>query len=333
MYLASRGKLYWFSRKLPGLAGQFLLLQSGARKVGSNTYLRFSLETGNRREAEKLARRYAVEVDDALDELAKRKDNADQAITPDDIRYAAEIMRVSLLESDETFRHELVNAQLKGEAPELDPDEFDYQKLPPPGPAGDAELLKRLRDKIPLFLLTQLGKLPIGPVNADYLPFATAYRDACAILAQRAQGKPLPTPEPPAKPKSLGGGFSWDDMLAYYWQHHQKASDSTRSLYKLVIGRLAKYAGVDPKQLTRAQVIAWRDSLTPGLAAKTAYTHLTAAGTVYRFALNNEKLGERVDPFRAVTIPDGKNAESSRQGYSLEKLKEVFRDPPKLEHP
>ena len=52
---------------------------------------------------------------------------------------------------------------------------------------------------------------------------------------------------------------------------------------------------------------------------------------MYRFALNNEKLGDRPDPFRAVTVPDGKNAESSRQGYSLEKLKEVFRDPPKLE--
>ena len=331
MYLVSRGKLFWFSRKLPGLAGQFLLLASGARKVGSNSYLRFSLETGNRREAEKLARRYAVEVDDALDELAKRKDNADKAITPEDIRYAAEIMRVSLLESDETFRHDLVNAQLKGEAPELDPEDFTYEKLPPPGPAGDAELLKRLRDKIPLMLLTQLGKLPSGPVNADYLPFVTAYRDAFAILAQRAQGKTLPTPEAPPKPKSLGGGFSWDDMLAYYWQHHQKVSDSTRSLYKLVISRLAKHAGVDPTQLTRAQVIAWRDSITQTLAPKTAYTHLVAAGTVYRFALNNEKLGERADPFRAITVPDGKNAESSREKFELATLKEIFRDPPKLE--
>lgn len=331
MYLVSRGKLFWFSRKLPDLAGQFLLLQSGARKVGANGYLRFSLETGNRREAEKLARRYAVDADNALDALAKRQDNAGQAITPEDISYAAEIMRVSLLESDETFRHSLVNAQLKGEAPELDPEDFTYEKLPPPGTAGDVELLKRLRDTIPLFLLTQLGKLPSGPVDASYMPFVAAYRDAFAILAQRAQGKTLPTPEAPPKPKSLGGGFGWDDMLAYYWQHHQTVSDSTRSLYRLVIGRLAKHCGVQPRHLTRAQVIAWRDSITQTLAPKTAYTHLTAAGTVYRYALNCEKLGERADPFRAVTVPDGKNAESSREKFELTTLKEIFRDPPELE--
>ncbi len=69
MYLVSRGKLYWFSRKLPQQASKTLLLASGARRVGANGYLRFSLETGNRREAEKLARRYAVEVDDALERI------------------------------------------------------------------------------------------------------------------------------------------------------------------------------------------------------------------------------------------------------------------------
>ncbi|MHB8980407.1 MAG: DUF6538 domain-containing protein [Acidithiobacillus ferrooxidans] len=67
MYLLRRGALFHFSRKLPdAFQGQNLNLASGPRKVGGNGYLRFSLGTGNRREAERLARRYAVEVDEAL---------------------------------------------------------------------------------------------------------------------------------------------------------------------------------------------------------------------------------------------------------------------------
>ena len=67
MYLLRRGALLHFSRKLPdAFQGQNLNVASGPRKVGGNGYLRFSLGTGNRRDAERLARRYAVEVDEAL---------------------------------------------------------------------------------------------------------------------------------------------------------------------------------------------------------------------------------------------------------------------------
>ncbi len=48
------------------LKGREIALASGPKKVGGNGYLRFSLGTGNKREAERLARKYAVEVDEAL---------------------------------------------------------------------------------------------------------------------------------------------------------------------------------------------------------------------------------------------------------------------------
>ena len=332
MYLVSRGKLFWFSRKLPQHAGKTLLLASGARRVGVNGYLRFSLETGNRREAEKLARRYAVEVDDALDRLDMLLRNSDKPVTPEDIRYVADVMKSSLLSTDEEMHQRAVSAALAGEEVErvADRETGLFETLPPPGARGDSQLLQQLRALIPFYLYTELGKVPQGPVTADYLPFVVAFREVAQGLQQRASGKTAPTPRPPPKPAESKGP-TWDDILDYYWEQHRKVSESTRSLYRLVIGRLAKHAGVDPKQLTRAQVIAWRDSLTPGLAAKTAYTHLTAAGTVYRYALNSEKLGDRPDPFRAVTVPDGKDAESSREKFELAALREIFRDPPRLE--
>ncbi|MGC9208228.1 DUF6538 domain-containing protein, partial [Acidithiobacillus sp.] len=69
MYILKRGSLYHFSRKLPDrFCGQEIPLRSGPRKVGSNGYLRFSLGTGNRQEAQRLGRRVAVEIDEFLAE-------------------------------------------------------------------------------------------------------------------------------------------------------------------------------------------------------------------------------------------------------------------------
>ena len=332
MYLVSRGKLFWFSRKLPQYVGKTLLLASGARRVGANGYLRFSLETGNRREAEKVARRYAVEVDDALDRLEALRRNANQPVNAEDIRYAAEVMKSSLLATDEEMHQLAVAATLAGQDVERAPDRETglFDALPPAGVKGDGELLRQLRSIIPFYLYTELGKVPQGPVTADFLPFAAAFREVARSMRQRAQGKPAPTPPPPSKP-SVNKGPTWDDILAYYWENHASASESTRSLYRLVIGRLAQHCGVDPKQLTRAQVIAWRDAITKKLAAKTALTQLTAAGTVYRFALHNEQLGERLDPFNAVTVPDAKNVKSSRKEFSKKILSEIFRDYPGLD--
>jgi len=59
--------MHQFSRKLPdAFSGTEIVLASGSRRVGTNGYLRFSLGTGNRQEAERLARRMAVEIDEFL---------------------------------------------------------------------------------------------------------------------------------------------------------------------------------------------------------------------------------------------------------------------------
>lgn len=333
MYLVSRGKLFWFSRKLPQHEDRIVALASGARRVGTNGYLRFSLETGNRREAERLARRYAVEVDDALEELEERRRNAQEPISTEDIEYAAKVMKSSLLSADEAMHKEAVSALLSGRPVQRRPDRETgiLDELPPPGGQGDAELLKQLRAIIPFYLYTQLGKVPEGPVTSDYLPFVTAFREVAESLKRRAKGQAVPSPAPPAEKPKAQKGPSWDKILAYYEEQHSHLGPDSRTLYRLAIKRLAEHAKVSPKELTRAQVIAWRDGLKPGgLAPRTAQKNLTAAGTVYRFALNNEKLGNRNDPFQAVTIPGAKSSESSRAEYSLESLARIFADPPQL---
>lgn len=148
MYLLRRGALFHFSRKLPdAFKGKNLTLASGPRKVGVNGYLRFSLGTGNRREAERLARRYAVEVDEALQASAPIPDREiprapevqaevlkewydtlppeEQAqiaqiarvvprptFTAEEIQRAAQLMYTSLLQEDEAQYRELVASLL-----------------------------------------------------------------------------------------------------------------------------------------------------------------------------------------------------------------------------
>lgn len=333
MYLISRGQTFWFSRNLKHLARQSILLSSGSKLVGKNGYLRFSLETSNRREAERLARRFAVEVDDALEQLELTQKTSDQPITPEDIRLAADTMRSSLLAADESVYKAALEAVLSGNEIERAPDREANlaDELPPAGVKGDAELLRQLRALIPTYMLHTTGKLPVGAVDARYIPFVTAFREVAESLSHRAEGKSIPTPPPP---KSVTGGegtsCTWDDLLEYYLNHHKDLSASTLALYSKAIRDLASFAKCPPAALTRQQTVAWRDLLVANVAAKTALTRLNAAHTVYLYGLRNEKLGERRDPFDGVTVAGAKTAKSSRKEYTVDALREIFRDPPAL---
>ena len=164
MYLLRRGALFHFSRKLPdAFQGQNLNLASGPRKVGGNGYLRFSLGTGNRREAERLARRYAVEVDEALqaetasmhreipctdepegtilkeffDTLpAEQQAHLLQFVKPvprpkfsqEEIQQAAQLMYASIMQEDEAEYRQLIASQL---APGMQGDDAEDRLLIP----------------------------------------------------------------------------------------------------------------------------------------------------------------------------------------------------------
>jgi integrase len=332
MYLIKRKQVFTFSRKLEHLIGQSILIDSKYRHVGKNGYLRFSLNTSNKREAERLARRFAVEVDDALAQLERTQKVSDDPITAEDIRRAADTMCSSLLAADESVYSKALEDVLAGNDIERAPDRDSNlaNELPPPGVKGDAELLLQLRAIIPLYMLHATGKLPVGKVDATYIPFVTAFRQVADSLAKRAQGKSIPTPPPPVTNGS-SVSCTWDDLLEYYLNHHKDLSISTIHLYKRAIHDIATSANCAPAALTRQQTVLWRDQLLDKLALKTALTRLNAAHTVYLYGLRNEKLGEHSDAFDGITVAGAKRAISSRKEYSLDALQEIFRAPPSLD--
>ena len=159
MNLQRRGDRLWTNLRLPQMAGRTLNLPSGLVRVGKNGYLRVSLSTGDRKEAEKRARRLAVEIDDALDALTVAKTRATEPITPDDIQLSADLMRAVLLSADEDTHGEALAAALTDTAPDRSPDRelAAAVKLPPPGAAGDAALLRQLIELIPFYIRQATG--------------------------------------------------------------------------------------------------------------------------------------------------------------------------------
>lgn len=332
MYMLKRGQTFWFSRNLKEFAGQFLILKSGVQNVGQNGYLRFSLKTGNLRDAEKLARRYAVEVDDALDLLEQKQQAATQPITPEDIRMGADHMRSSLLAADEAVYTEAIKAELAGLEVERYPDRDAglLAQLPPPGTKGDAHGLRQLRQLIPLHIYLATGKVPTGSLDPSYQPFLAAFREVAEKLAKRFQGQTVQSPPLP-NTATMRNKCSWDELIAYYIKQHKDLSPKTIALYKHAIRGFAEFTKCLPDDVTRKQAINWRDQLLVSLAPKTALTRINALHSMYLYALRNERLKERLDPFDGVTVVGAKSAKSGRKEYSIESLREVFRDPPKLD--
>lgn len=89
MHLIKRGETYNYNRELPGHAGRLFVIQSPPRQVGKNGKLRFSLGTGSKKDAERIARRIDVEIDDQLHQPA----DADQIIQRDTERVKAALIQ------------------------------------------------------------------------------------------------------------------------------------------------------------------------------------------------------------------------------------------------
>jgi integrase len=328
--LQRRGNLFWTNLRLPELAGRTLVLPSGPVRIGKNGYLRVSLETGDKKEAEKRSRKLSVQIDDALDDLSSKTTAAHQPITPSDIQRGADYMAAVMLAADDDTYKSAVTAALAGQEPDALPDR-DFARAPPPGVKNDVNLLHRLRAEIPFFMLQATGKVPAGPVTPDYLPFVAAFRTAAAQLEERGKGKVIPTPADPRPKNNKAATFGWDDLLTYYYNAHP-LSERTLALYGLVTKSLANFCKCPPGEIKRAQVIDWRDSLVKQLAPKTALTRVRAGNSIYSYARINLKLGNPapVNAFELVSVVGAKSAASSRQEFSLENLKKIFATQPAL---
>ena len=339
MYLNRRGSIWHFSRRLPNDStvqpGRLIILSGQSVRIGKNGYLRFSLATSDKREALRLGRKYASELDKAIEAHARSAETADLPITDVDLKLAADLMQASLLAADEAQYRESVKAALSGETPERlsDREQNLVSVLPPATAAGDAQLLQQLSRVIPLYVLQATGKSIAGSL-ADYgdrlLPFVQGWRQTTMALQDRALGKTVLTPRDPRSDPASGARLSWAEMLKYYEKQHPRLAPRSRSLYHLAIRELSLFAQCDPIDLKRVRVVDWRDDLLSRISPKTVLTRLNAAGSVYRYALDNEKLGERSNPFNNVTVAGAKSAESGRKGFEPATLKRLFDNPPNL---
>ena len=330
IYRRPTSTAYWASMRLPVHAGRILDLPSGSVRVGRNGYLRLSLGTADRKQAELKAAHLTIAIHAALDQLAAKAAATGQPITPSDIQAGAAFMLASLLQADEETHANALAEALAGLEPErpADREVAAFIKLPAPGAAGDAQLLAQLAAQIPFFMLQATGKMPTGSITPDYAPFAAAFRTLNAALLKRGTGEQVPTPPDP-RPAALAAGFDWSDMLEYYLEAHPTLAAKSVLLYRLVTREMAGFFQCLPAQVKRAQVIEWRDSLAGHLAAKTTLTRIRAGHSLYAYALVNLKLGdpEPTDAFHGVTVPGAKSAKSGRERFDLAELAAVFSPP------
>ena len=320
-YTILRGSTYWFSRRVPLPAGTALTIpgRPTPRRIGKNGLVRFSIGTGNARKA---ARAAAVAIDDLL--ATHRAPPANVQTPPNnasaslgDIMAGADRLRTALAEALLDSQKAELDAELSGISQEIDENEAAAIAAASVSlPLNDSTaLLRVLAESGLLALYTQqaTGKLPAGQVTADHIPAASMVMKASkqATDAFRS-GSPIPAPATTA---------SWDSLLDYYLEHHPLAPSSVMK-YRLAVKRLASFANCPPAQLTRNQVIQWRDQQLAKQASKSVQCNLVNVGAVYRWALINDKLGEKVDPFAMVTV--ARINESTRDEFSVPDLQRIL---------
>lgn len=203
-YLLPRGEVWWFSRRAPKplKSGNRLTLDDVETKVQANGYIRFSLKTSSRKDAIRLARKFAHLVDEAADQRKNRKPKyaaIEGAPTAYEIEQAADFMYAKLLAADEATAAQAIALAMKPElADELvrEPDRYQLkaEDLPPETLAGEVQLLQRLGGLIGFYIYQSCRKT-ISEVTPELAPFASAFRRLVAALEDRKKGARVPTPE------------------------------------------------------------------------------------------------------------------------------------------
>lgn len=202
-YLLPRGSVWWFSRRAPKplKSGNFLTLDDVETKVQANGYIRFSLKTSVRKEAIKLARKFAHLVDEAAEQRKSRLPKyaaVDDAPTACEIEQAANLMYAKLLAADEAMVVQVLAAALKPELADeavREPDRYQLKvaDLPPETMAGEVQLLRQTGG-LANFYIYQSCRKTISEITPALAPFASAFRRLVAALEERRQGRYVPTP-------------------------------------------------------------------------------------------------------------------------------------------
>lgn len=332
-YVERRGNIFWFRRRAPAQIGPGTRMEIGEQltKVGRNGYIRFSLETSDRTQAGKLARRYAHLFDEALERLLEKfhQQFCDPGSpSPEEIRHAAEYMYSVLLAADEDSTKKnfagLLAGEDGGDVPVPDRYKWSSGDLPPPTPQGQLELIQRFGNMFSTFMFLAAGKV-LHEITPDLLPFADAFRRYVAAIERRKASEDVPTPALPV-PNTI---WSWEQAFAYYFEQRKGLGDSTEDNYRLAWFQLAEQSKVAPGALLKGHVIAWKDWLVANKHERTAKARLTSAAAIWRVSRSNEKFPLAIhDPFDRVEVNVRENKGTSRRAFSAKELEEIFARPP-----
>lgn len=345
-YLELRGSVYWFRRRAPTELppGTPLLLDDCSATVNAKNYIRFTLKTSDLKEASRLARKFAHLVDEAVKDAAagisrpKFKDWSPLKPvepgqpTPEEIRFAAESMFVSLLATDEhQFEANAKKAFAQAFGGEVDADDDEDERLsdrhhwsasdlPPLTPLGQAQLIKQWLGTITFSLYQYTGKTITDP-GPELLPFADAIRRFVLAMEQRRNASDVPTPKVPHK----GEIWTWQQAFDYYFEQRAHLGESTNDNYRLGWNSLAEFAKGTPASLTKDLVVAWRDKLMTQVARLTAKNRFTNVAAIWRESYNNGKIPPNVvNPFVGLKVHVDTSSGSSRTEFTMDELITLF---------
>lgn len=335
-YLTLRGQVWQFSRRAPKplKVGARLVLDEIEAKVQANGYIRFSLDTSNRKEAIRLARKYAHLVDEVAEQRQSRKlkyPAIDGLPTSYEIEQAADLMYAKLLAADEASA---VNAMAVALKPELadevarEPDRYQLKAadLPPETLTGEAQLLQRLGG-LAGFYIYQSCRKTISEVTPELAPFASAFRRLVAALEDRRRGQRVTTPEEPTSESDI----LFSQLYERFREHriHNKLwkrpeTSHSRDYYPIVKGFIAVVGDKPISKLNKADTRKYAEHtmrrIDNGLGTKSR--NFDRIKAILHF-------GEKQFDIASITSPlevEGgyKRVHRSYKRFSKEELKALF---------
>jgi integrase len=163
--------------------------------------------------------------------------------------------------------------------------------------------------------------------------FARALIKTANKLKRNAEGDYSPDPAashfPPwegvaAKPSSRSSSLTFDSLLARWEKEDQKAASSLVSFRQHVAAFKAHLKHNDPRRVTKADVIEWKDALqAKGLSATTINgSYLASIRTLYRFAMRNDLIA--TDPTEGVKVLAKRKAGQGRLPYTDEEVAAIL---------